>query len=631
MPLISVQQVTKVYQKRTILDNLSYQINDGDKVALIGNNGAGKTTLFRIIEGKIEPDEGNVIHHAGVFTGFLAQNLEDQAFLDSPIKNPEIEKMEVEIKHISDEMSQTTDPEKTKQLLHQYQDANTRYETAGGYDYDHRIKEALAGLGLSSTDVSRPVSSFSGGERMRVALAKLVVQKPNVLLLDEPTNHLDTGALSWLEEFLQKYSGAVLFISHDRYFIDAVATKVVELDDGKLTVYRGNYSDYYRQKAEFIRNQQKLVTQLEQEVHRQAEVTQTMLSHRKMSSYHSREKVTEKLSDRLAKEKAKLAGGPMRMNFAFVPDKEIGNKDQLLLQAKNVSMSFQNLLFKDVSFEQKATEKIFLVGPNGCGKTTLLSLLLGKVPDFEGTVLIRGQLRIGYMGQFVPFEDENRELLEELFARLDLSETQCRNLLARFGFRGQDVFKQIHVLSGGERSRLYLCCLLQEKPDMLFLDEPTNHLDISSREILEDALKEYPGAILAVSHDRFFIEKCSERILGFWNQQVLPFYSFSEYQVFLQKKSELPDVSLETEKKQKTANTKNLNRAQERKNTAKKRERIRVLEKSIPELEEEQKLLEASFGKDTAPEDYTRYAENQEKLTAMYDEYLLLSEEMQEE
>ena len=626
MPLISIQQVSKVYQKRAVLDNLSYQINDGDKVALIGNNGAGKTTLFRIIEGKIEPDEGNVIHHAGVFTGFLAQNLEDQAFLDSPIRNPEIEKMENEIKCLSDEMSQTSDPEKTKILLRQYQDANTRYETAGGYDYDHRIKEALAGLGLSSTDVSRPISSFSGGERMRVALAKLVVQRPNVLLLDEPTNHLDTEALSWLEDFLQKYGGAVLFISHDRYFIDAVATKVIELDGGKLTMYRGNYSDYYRQKTEFIRNQQKLVAQLEQEVNRQAEVTQTMLSHRKMSSYHSREKVTEKLSDRLAKEKEKLSGGPMRMNFSFVPDKEIGNKDQILLQAKDVSMTFQSLLFKDVSFEQKATEKIFLVGPNGCGKTTLLSLLLGKVPDFQGTILVRSQLRIGYMGQFVPFEDENREMLEELFARLDLSETQCRNLLARFGFRNQDVFKQIKILSGGERSRLYLCCLLQEKPDMLFLDEPTNHLDISSREILEDALKDYPGAILAVSHDRFFIEKCSEKILGFWNQQVFPFYSLSEYQTFLQKKREMITIIVEAEKREKTANTKNLNRALERKNTAKKRERIRILEKEIPEMENMQKLLEESFGKDTTPEDYTQYTENQEKLTAMYDEYLLISE-----
>jgi len=628
MPLISLQQVTKSYGSRTVIHQVSFSINEGDKIALIGSNGAGKTTLLRMIEGKESPDEGKVFFHAGTTAGFLSQNLEDLLLSDSPIKNPELHRMEMKLKELSHLLS-FAKGEELKALLREYDKINAHYEAQGGYDYEHRIKEVLSGLGLSPDAADRPISSFSGGERMRISLAKLVVMRPNVLFLDEPTNHLDTTALSWLETYLRSYGGAVFFISHDRYFIDATANRVIELENGAIQQYKGNYSDYYRQKEEFIRDQQRVIQNLAREVERQEEVTQTMLSHRKMKSYHAREKLVEKLSDRLSSEKAKIQNGPSRMNFSFVPDAEIANKDKILIEAKSVSMAFPNCepLFQNVSFLQKATEKIFLVGPNGCGKTTLLSLLLGKLPDFEGTVLIQSNSKFGYMGQFVPFEDEEKEILDELLSRTDLTNTQGRTLLARFGFRDIDVFKKINVLSGGERSRLYLCCLLQEKPDMLFLDEPTNHLDIYSREVLEDALCEYHGAILAVSHDRFFVEKCADRILGFYKNEVLPFYNFKGYQLFLKNK-EATVLPSSSEKKEKKEHTKNVNRAQERKDTAKKKERLRFLETEIERLENEQGTLESTFGKDTPLEDYKKYEKNQSALSSFYEEYMALEEGM---
>ena len=369
-----------------------------------------------------------------------------------------------------------------------------------------------------------------------------------------------------------------------------------------------------------------------------------MLSHRNISGYHAREKVVEKLSDRLAAEKSKLAGGPLQMSFKLMPEVRAGDPEKILLQTRNLGKTFPDgkVLFRDVNFEIKACDKMFLVGPNGCGKTTMLSLLLGRISEFDGDVLISGSSRIGYMGQFVPFEDETRTILDELMERSELGETAARNLLARFGFRDIDVYKQISVLSGGERSRLFLCCLLEEKPELLFLDEPTNHLDIESREVLEDALADYNGAILAVSHDRYFIEKCQSKILGFFGDRVELYdkYEFyrRKYRAFVADEESKRAAALseqrredkerrEAEKKEASESspkTPSVNRAKERKETAKRKERIKFLEKTIAELEEEQKALESSFGKDTAKEDYDRYAKNSETLEEMYAEYMEL-------
>ncbi|MBR3057278.1 MAG: ATP-binding cassette domain-containing protein [Clostridiales bacterium] len=640
MPLLSINKVSKTYHSRLLLDGVSFSVDRGDKIALIGNNGTGKTTLFKMIQGKVEPDEGEVLHHGTAICGYLSQNMDELELGGSLLISEELAEIQDQM-HDAEYRLSTTDAAQSQSLLREYEQLTTRFESLGGYDYEPRMKAALAGLGLANIDWTRDVSSFSGGEKMRICLARLIVSRPDILLLDEPTNHLDTEAMEWLEGFIRSYGGAVLLISHDRYFIDHTVSKVFELEGGHITAYRGNYTDYKYQKQRFLDDQRQLIANLEKELHRQEGVTQTMLSHRNISGYHAREKVVAKLSDRLAEERAKISGGPLRMSFKLMPEERTGDSEKRLLEARKIGKTFPDgkVLFHDVSFEIKASDKMFLVGPNGCGKTTMLSLLLGKVDDFDGDVLISGSAEIGYMGQFVPFDDESRTILDELMSRSDLSETNARNLLARFGFRDIDVYKEISVLSGGERSRLYLCCLLEEKPELLFLDEPTNHLDIESREVLEDALAEYNGAILAVSHDRYFIEKCQSTILGFLGDHVELLDSYEQYRKKFkaftasedEARAKLLSETRAAEKEQKAQEretskerTPSLNRAQERRENAKRKERIRFLENRIAELEDEQKALESSFGPDTSPEDYEKYAKNSEELENMYAEYMEL-------
>lgn len=634
MPLISVNKLSKAFHNRTLLDEVSFTINKGDKVALIGNNGAGKTTLFRMIEGKLAPDEGSVIHHGTVTCGYLSQNMDDLDISTNPLKSEELARLEIEIANASALLVDTTSPDAANNLRN-YEKLMLRYEALGGYTYESDMKAALSGLGLENIDWTRPISGFSGGEKMRICLSRLIVSRPDVLLLDEPTNHLDTDAMEWLEGFIRSYGGAVFLISHDRYFIDKTVTKIFELDGAKITTYRGNYTEYRAQKEQFLKDQRQLVANLEKELVRQQGVTQTMLSHRNISGYHAREKVVAKLSDKLDQEKSKIAGGPMHMSFKVIPEPKTGDPNKRLLAASHIGKVFPDgkELFRDVTFDIRASDKLFLVGPNGCGKTTMLNLLLGKIDDFSGDVLISGSAQCGLMGQFVPFDDETRTILDELVSRSDFTETEARNMLARFGFRDIDVYKEISVLSGGERSRLYLCCLLQEKPDILFLDEPTNHLDIESREVLEDALAEYNGAILAVSHDRYFIEKCQTGIVGFVDGHVASFRNYNDYRADVanskatKEKKVNPHASAKESKKEQNARVANGNRAVERKEVAKRKERIRTLEKEIAELEIAQKEMEASFGADTTPETYEIYADNGTRLEALYEEYVAISGE----
>ncbi|MBR3032701.1 MAG: ABC-F family ATP-binding cassette domain-containing protein [Clostridiales bacterium] len=643
MPLISVNKVSKSYHSRLLLDHVSFSIERGDKIALIGNNGTGKSTLFKMIRGDVKPDEGEILHHGTAIAGYLTQNMEELDMGGNILASEELQNIEDKMRDAEFRLA-TADAAESQSLLRTYEQLTSRFESLGGYDYEPRMKAALAGLGLSDIDYTRDISSFSGGEKMRICLARLIVSRPDILLLDEPTNHLDTDALEWLEGFIRSYGGAVLLISHDRYFIDRTVSKVFELENSTITAYRGNYSDYKEQKRHFLEDQERLVANLEKELVRQEGVTQTMLSHRNISGYHAREKVVEKLSDRLAQERSKLKSGAMHMSFKLMPEVRSGDPDKKLLEARHLGKTFPDgkVLFEDVNFEIKASDKMFLVGPNGCGKTTMLSLLLGKVSDFDGDVLVSGSSRIGYMGQFVPFEDETKTILGELMDRSELTETAARSLLARFGFRDIDVYKQITVLSGGERSRLFLCCLLEEKPELLFLDEPTNHLDIESREVLEDALAEYNGAILAVSHDRYFIEKCQSRILGFFGSRVALLDKYEhyrkKYRAFAEDEEAKRSAALSEQRRadkerreaEKAASSDTssrqpvVNRAKERKEIAKRKERIRYLEKTIAELEEEQKSLESSFGKDTSPEEYEKYSKNSEQLEAMYAEYMEL-------
>ena len=633
MPLLTIDNVSIDFHGRDLLDKVSFRINEGDKIAFIGNNGAGKSTLFRIIRGTLTPKEGKIIRHGNTIVGFLSQNMEEQDFNGKTLKPVRLSEKEQEKTALEMELS-TVDPESPEYKVKsdEYSKVLAEFEAMGGYDFDFRMKDALAGLDLADLSEDRDLTTLSGGEKMRVCLAQLIVARPDILMLDEPTNHLDIEAVEWLENFLASYGGAVFVISHDRHFIDKIANRVIELNDGSVKEYKGNYSDYKYQKAEFLKSQEATVKNLEAELEHQLDVKQTMLSHRNISGYHQREKMVNKLQDILEAEKKKLGNDPMKMSFTLVPEDRTGAEDKILIQVKDVSKKFDDdpMLFEHISFELKANQKLFLCGPNGCGKSTLLTMLLGRQGGFDGTVFVSSGASSGFMGQFVPFENEELTCLEELLGRTDMSETQARNMLARFGFRELDVFKKICVLSGGERSRLYLCCLLQEKPDILFLDEPTNHLDIESREVLEDALRDYNGAIICVSHDRFFIDKCADSILGFAGGTAK---LYDKYKYYRQSLKNSNDESVKSKKadEEKTsrvteAKVTSMNRAQERKAEAKRKERLRAIEKEIAELEQLQADMEASFGADTKPEEYERFAENAKHLEELYDEYMSLED-----
>ena len=617
MPVLSVDSISVSFETRRVLDEISFSVNQGDKIAFIGGNGAGKSTLFKVVKGIVRPDSGRVILHGNTTVGFLSQNMDEQDLSSATLKPRDMTDTEIRLKQIEAELAS----DHSKEKLDEYAAVTSKYEAMGGYDYEFRIKEALAGLGLKDISDRTDLMTLSGGEKMRVCLARLIVERPDILMLDEPTNHLDADAIEFLEDYLGSYGGSVFVITHDRHFIDSFANRVIELDGGHITEYRGNYDSYKLQKVEFLKTQKRVVENLEKELAHQLDVKQTMLSHRNISGYHQREKMVDKLSAVLEKERARMPSGQGRMSFNVVPEERDGASDKIVIAVKNVSKNYDDgpMVFEDISFELKAGQKFFLAGPNGCGKSTLLSMLRGRIAGFDGSVFISASSTVGFMEQFVPFEDETATCYEELIRRSDLTVTEARSLLARFGFRGDDVFKTINVLSGGERSRLYLCLILEENPDILFLDEPTNHLDIESREILEDALAQYSGAIICVSHDRFFIEKCADKVLGFADGTAKLYDSYEYYRKAVRK----PKVSEPAEvKPEPKKNKPSQNQAQARKERARAAERIRELEKLIEEKELEQKTLEEKFvSGEASREDYDLYACNAAVIEKMYDEY----------
>lgn len=631
MPLLSVQNISKSYGERSVLSDVSFRVNKGDKIAFIGDNGAGKSTLFKIIRGVLTPDGGDILLHGNTIAGYLSQRIEEQDLSSATLKPAKLVELDLKISNLEKEIAELSlsepDSPDLKTKMDEYSDVRSAYEAAGGYDYEYRLNDALRGLGLGNTvDSARTdFSSLSGGEKMRVCLARLIVERPDILMLDEPTNHLDMEAVEWLEGFLSSYGGAVFVITHDRHFIDSVANRVIELDGGRITEYRGNYSDYVIQKEEFLKTQAAVIENLETELAHQLDVKQTMLSHRNISGYHQREKMADKLADILERERAKLPAQYAKMSFTALPAERSGKSDKILLQVTEVSKRFDDCdtdLFSQISFELKADEKLFLCGPNGCGKTTLLMMLAGKAYGTSGKVMIATGTSCGYMGQFVPFDDEDMTCFDELVERSEgIKTTEARSLLARFGFRGDDAYKTIRDLSGGERSRLYLCCLLRERPDILFLDEPTNHLDINSREILEDAIKQYDGAVICVSHDRFFIDKCADVILGFANGTASEFEKYEYYRKSV--RNAVKQIEEQTQPSDKPAKKKN----EDRKASARRRQRLSDIEKETRALEEEQKEIESRFGVDAGENEYKRYAEISEKLNALYEEYFELGEE----
>ena len=512
-----------------VLKNVSFHIEDHEKAAIVGINGAGKTTLLRIIVGEMTPDDGQVVLAKDKTLGYLAQNstvdTSHTIYEELLSVKADLLRLEEKIRECENNMKHA-DGDALEDLMKQYTSLTHAFETGGGYLYRSELVGVLKGLGFTEDEFSKPVATLSGGQKTRVALGRLLLQNPDLIILDEPTNHLDMTSIAWLETYLLNYKGAVLIVSHDRYFLDRIAGKVIEIDQSKATTFMGNYSDYAVKKEQLRIAAWNAYMNQQREIKHQEEVIEKLKSFNREKSIkraESREKMLDKIE---VIEKPSEVRTDMKLTLT--PRILSGND---VLTVEHLSKSFDShKLFTDVNFEIKRGEHVAIIGDNGSGKTTLLKILNGLVPADQGTFRLGSNVEIGYYDQEHHVLHSEKTLFEEISDDYPyLNNTQIRNVLAAFLFTGEDVFKRISDLSGGERGRVSLAKLVLSNANFLILDEPTNHLDIMSKEILEDALNGYEGTILYVSHDRYFINRTAHRILDLTEGQFVSYVGNYDY------------------------------------------------------------------------------------------------------
>ena len=511
--ILSCQNICKAFLESKVLEHISFHIEDYEKAAIVGINGAGKTTLLRIIIGELQADDGSVTLAKDKTMGYLAQNgaVDTSNTIYDELLSVKQDLITLEERIRACEISmQTKEGAELEELMRQYSSLTHAFETGNGYAYKSEVVGVLKGLGFTEEEFTKSVSTLSGGQKTRVALGKLLLQKPDLIILDEPTNHLDMNSIAWLETYLLNYKGAVIIVSHDRYFLDRIAVKIIEIDQTKATTFTGNYSDYAVKKEQLRAAAMNAYLNQQREIKHQEEVIEKLKSFNREKSIRraeSREKMLDKMD---VLEKPKEVRTDMRLKLT--PRVTSGND---VLTVENLSKSFgSQLLFQNVNFEIKRGEHVAVIGDNGTGKTTLLKILNQLVPADSGIFRLGAKVEIGYYDQEHHVLHGEKTLFEEISDDYPvLTNTEIRNTLAAFLYTGEDVFKKINDLSGGERGRVSLAKLMLSNANFLILDEPTNHLDILSKEILEDALDHYEGTVLYVSHDRYFINKTAHRIL----------------------------------------------------------------------------------------------------------------------
>ena len=527
--ILSCQNISKAFVENQVLKNVSFHIEDHEKAAIVGINGAGKTTLLRIIVGEMTPDDGQVVLARDKTLGYLAQNstvdTSHTIYEELLSVKADLLRLEEKIRECENNMKHA-EGDALEDLMKQYTSLTHAFETGGGYLYRSELVGVLKGLGFTEDEFSKPVATLSGGQKTRVALGRLLLQNPDLIILDEPTNHLDMNSIAWLETYLLNYKGAVLIVSHDRYFLDRIAGKVIEIDQSKATTFMGNYSDYAVKKEQLRVAAWNAYMNQQREIKHQEEVIEKLKSFNREKSIkraESREKMLDKIE---VIEKPSEVRTDMKLTLT--PRILSGND---VLTVEHLSKSFDShKLFTDVNFEIKRGEHVAIIGDNGSGKTTLLKILNGLVPADQGTFRLGSNVEIGYYDQEHHVLHSEKTLFEEISDDYPyLNNTQIRNVLAAFLFTGEDVFKRISDLSGGERGRVSLAKLVLSNANFLILDEPTNHLDIMSKEILEDALNGYEGTILYVSHDRYFINRTAHRILDLTEGQFISYVGNYDY------------------------------------------------------------------------------------------------------
>ena len=599
--ILSCQSICKSFGEKVILQDASFHIEEREKAALIGNNGAGKTTLLRIIMEEISADSGQVVIAKDKKIGYLAQYQDIHGhhtiYEELMTTKQYILDMEDKIRSLEQEMKYVAG-DKLESLMNNYTRLTHQFERENGYAYKSEIVGVLKGLGFEEEDYGKQIENLSGGQKTRVALGKLLISKPDILLLDEPTNHLDMESIAWLETYLLNYPGAVFIVSHDRYFLDKVVTKIVEIEAAQMRMYEGNYSAYALKKAQLRDAQYKAYLNQQREIkHQEAVITKLRSFNREKSIKRAESRV--KMLDKIQRiEKPIEIDNQMRISLE---PRFISGNDVLTVEGLSKAFPGQTL-FTDINFEIKRGERVALIGNNGTGKTTILKILNGIVAADAGRFALGSKVQIGYYDQEHHVLHMEKTIFQEISDTYPtLTETEIRNMLAAFLFTGDDVFKLISSLSGGERGRVSLAKLMLSEANFLILDEPTNHLDIASKEILEEALNSYTGTVLYVSHDRYFINQTATRIMDLTNQAIVNY--IGDYDYYLEKKDEMTRIyapAQETaaqEVKENVSETK-LTWQQQKEEQALKRKReneLKKVEARIEELEARDKEIDETM------------------------------------
>lgn len=599
--ILSCQSICKSFGEKVILQDASFHIEEREKAALIGNNGAGKTTLLRIIMEEISADSGQVVIAKDKKIGYLAQYQDIHGhhtiYEELMTTKQYILDMEDKIRSLEQEMKYVAG-DKLESLMNSYTRLTHQFELENGYAYKSEIVGVLKGLGFEEEDYGKQIENLSGGQKTRVALGKLLISKPDILLLDEPTNHLDMESIAWLETYLLNYPGAVFIVSHDRYFLDKVVTKIVEIEAAQMRMYEGNYSAYALKKAQLRDAQYKAYLNQQREIkHQEAVITKLRSFNREKSIKRAESRV--KMLDKIQRiEKPIEIDNQMRISLE---PRFISGNDVLTVEGLSKAFPGQTL-FTDINFEIKRGERVALIGNNGTGKTTILKILNGIVDADAGRFALGSKVQIGYYDQEHHVLHMEKTIFQEISDTYPtLTETEIRNMLAAFLFTGDDVFKPISSLSGGERGRVSLAKLMLSEANFLILDEPTNHLDIASKEILEEALNSYTGTVLYVSHDRYFINQTATRIMDLTNQAIVNY--IGDYDYYLEKKDEMTRIyapvqeTAAQEVKENVSETK-LTWQQQKEEQALKRKReneLKKVEARIEELEARDKEIDETM------------------------------------
>lgn len=636
--ILNCSDICKSFDGVDILSHCSFHVEEHEKVAIIGINGAGKSTLLKIILGEVPADSGNVVFARDTSIGYLAQNANvtgSSTIYDELLGvHGELIDMERCLRRYETQMQSAGDSE-MELIIEQYSNLSHEFEQKGGYVYKSQVTGVLKGLGFEDEDFNRTIDTLSGGQKTRVALGRLLLTQPDIIFLDEPTNHLDMDSIKWLENYLLNYRGSVVIISHDRYFLDKIVTRVIEIENGELLNFSGNYSDFAAKKA-IIRNMQmKEYLNQQREIKHQEEVITKLKQFNREKSI-KRAESREKLLDKIQRiDKPTDINDSMRLTLT--PEIISGND---VLSVKELSKSYDELLFDDVSFEIKRGEKVALIGKNGTGKTTLLKILTQAVGADTGNFTLGTNVSIGYYDQEHHVLNDSKTLFDEIHDEWpDMNNTKVRSVLAAFLFTDDDVFKLVGDLSGGEKGRLSLAKLMLSKANFLILDEPTNHLDVTSREILESAINSYEGTVLYVSHDRYFINRTATRVLELTKHSIINYDG--NYDYYLEKHDTI-DSLYEDKVKPAVAETQSLSSSREQWQKSKEEQarlkkinsRIKSYEEKIETTEEKIAVLEEQLAEPSIGSDAGKLMELHREITSLQenlDEYYAKWEELSAE